>query len=53
MPPDQIIGASLGVPPAWITTDEASAFNSALMPICARSCCMACAMRGFGSVLME
>ena len=52
MPPDQIIGAPSSSPPAAITLAWASVFSSARMPIAARSCWIAWAMRGLGSVFM-
>ncbi len=52
MPPDQIIGAVFGVPPASMTLACASALMSTFTPICDRSCWIACAMRGFGSVFI-
>ena len=52
MPPDQIIGAPALSPPAAMTLAWASDWISALMPIAARSCWIAWAMRGLGSVFM-
>jgi len=46
------VGAPPSVPPASMTTDGSSALISTVTPIAARSCWIAWAMRGLGSVFM-